>query len=108
MFKSSLLDVSAQFILNGLIGGGNRYGHGTLKVFPVAKRRTKSESPKLSIAFSEMWRSHRSQKLEGYKEKCQKFSCDQYTSTYNEICVANHIKPLITKELTFYSCFPFK
>jgi hypothetical protein len=23
-------------------------------------------------------------------------------------CVANHIKPLITKELTFYSCFSFK
>jgi hypothetical protein len=23
-------------------------------------------------------------------------------------CVANHIRPLITKELTFYSCFSFK
>jgi hypothetical protein len=42
MFKSSLLDVSAQFILNGLIGGGNRYGCGTLKGFSVAKRRIKS------------------------------------------------------------------
>jgi hypothetical protein len=27
---------------------------------------------------------------------------------YNEIFLANHIKPLITKELTFYSCFSFK
>jgi hypothetical protein len=53
MFKSSLLDVSAQFILNGLIGGSNKYGHGTLKGFSVAKRRIKSGSQKLPIAFSE-------------------------------------------------------
>jgi hypothetical protein len=62
MFKSSLLDVSAQFILNGLIGGGNKYGLigggnkyvcGTLKGFSVAKRRIKSETQKLPIAFSE-------------------------------------------------------
>jgi hypothetical protein len=53
MFKSSLLDVFAQFILNGLIGVGNKYGCGTLKGFSVAKRRIKSGTQKLSIAFSE-------------------------------------------------------
>jgi hypothetical protein len=52
MFKSSLLDVSAQFILNGLIGGSNKYGHGTLKGFSVAKRRIKSGTQKLPIVFS--------------------------------------------------------
>jgi hypothetical protein len=45
--------------------------------------------------------------LEGYKAKCQKFYCD-YTGTYNDICVANHIKHLFTKDLTFYSCYSFK
>jgi hypothetical protein len=53
MFKSSLLDVFTQFILNGLIGGGNKYGCGTLKGFSVAKRRIKSRTQKLPIAFSE-------------------------------------------------------
>jgi hypothetical protein len=53
MFKSSLLDVSTQFILNGLIGVGNKYGRGTLKGFSVAKRRIKSGTRKLPIAFSE-------------------------------------------------------
>jgi hypothetical protein len=53
MFKSSLLDVSAQFILNGLIGGGNKYGCGTLKGFSVAKRRIKSGTQKVPIAFLE-------------------------------------------------------
>jgi hypothetical protein len=53
MFKSSLLEVFAQFILTGLIGGGNKYGRGTLKGFSVAKRRIKSGTQKLPIAFSE-------------------------------------------------------
>jgi hypothetical protein len=53
MFKSSLLDVSAQFILNALIGCGNKYEHDTLKGFSVAKRRIKSQTQKLPIAFSE-------------------------------------------------------
>jgi hypothetical protein len=52
MFKSYLLDVSAQFIRNGLIGGGNMSGPGTLKDFSVAKRRIKSGTQKLLIAFS--------------------------------------------------------
>jgi hypothetical protein len=53
MFKSSLLDVSTQFILNGLIGGGNKYECSTLKGFSVAKRRIKSGTQKLPITFSE-------------------------------------------------------
>jgi hypothetical protein len=53
MFNSSLLDVSTQFILSDIIGGGNKYGRGTLKVFSVAKRRIKSGTQKLPISFSE-------------------------------------------------------
>jgi hypothetical protein len=53
MFKSSLLDVFAQFILTGLIRGGNKYGHSTLKGFSVAKNRIKSGTEKFPIAFLE-------------------------------------------------------
>jgi hypothetical protein len=53
MFKSSLLDVSAQFVHNGQIGGGNKYGRGTLKGFSVSKRRIMRGTQKLQIAFSE-------------------------------------------------------
>jgi hypothetical protein len=53
MFKSSSMDVSAQFVLNSLIGGGNKYGRGTFKDSSVAKRRIKCGTQKLPIAFSE-------------------------------------------------------
>jgi hypothetical protein len=56
MFKSSSMDVSAQFVLNGLIGGGNKYGRGTFKGSSVAKRRIKSGTQKHPIAFSEKLR----------------------------------------------------
>jgi hypothetical protein len=56
MFKSSLLDVSAQFILSGQLGGGNKYECNTSKGFSVAKRGTKTGTPKLPIAFSEKLR----------------------------------------------------
>jgi hypothetical protein len=118
-----------QFVHNGRIGGGNKYEHGTLKGFLVFKRRIMCGTQKLQIAFSKKlggpigpmlmrrWSGnvykkkgscHRSETLKRYKAKYQRFYCDWYTGTYNEICVANHIKPLITKELTFFSCFPFK
>jgi hypothetical protein len=130
MFKSSLLDVSAQFVHNGRIGGGKKYRHGTLKGFSVSKRRILCGTQTPNCILRKVGRSHRtkcsrihqwsgnvykkngpchrSEKLERYKAKYQRFYCDWYIGTYNEICVADHIKPLITKQLTFSSCFPLK